>query len=403
MLRPYQYAAEAAAEDALIELDEEPAPPDAAAEVDAPAKPSERKSAEKSEKKPADVTSQADKKGPPVRAGFHDPEKYRAEVAKALPDIIDTKYRSHVTDAGPRGQMAEIEAMAVIAKNETDAVFGQFYKKAEHPEMKADRPGKPGNLHFWYDTADREQKSLGPSGRRELAISWLRYYFQSDSTIRLINDKYSASPSFHAETGRPRNDEAKILAQLATDITKAPPKVKAAKGAPKGASTVDKLVETWRSWGGMARGREVFVDLFHSSDVQADREACWDMFQTLVHEYIHTLVHPDYEKFAKRFGTDGDQWNTLIEGVDSVLDEVVWAHVLPKTKDLAMRRVVEGEAHAQLPPIDPPYPGRYPSFEEAFRLVGLVGIDNVYAAYFLGKVDRITVAKGKARKKGGTP
>lgn len=415
VLRPHQYAAEAAAEDALIELDEEPVAstgPDAASpQTDAPAKPT-RDEKKPTEKKPADLKGQPDKEDPPARASFHDPEKYRAEVAKALPGIIDAKYRSHVTDAGPRARMAEIEAMAVIAKRETDAVFGRFYRQSTHPEMKADRPRKPGNLHFWYDTADREQKALGPSGRRELAISWLRYYFQSDSTIRLINDTYNASPSFHAETGRPRNDEARILAALATDITKAQPPAKAAKGAatgadtgaPKEPSTVDKLIETWRSWGGMARGREVFVDLFHSADVQKDREACWDMFQTLVHEYIHTLVHPAYEKFANGFGTDGDQWNTLIEGVDSVLDEVVWAHVLPKTKDLAIRRVVEGEAHAKLPPIDPPYPGRYPSFEEAFRLVGLVGIDSVYAAYFLGEVDRITVPKGRSTtRKKATP
>ena len=62
-------------------------------------------------------------------------------------------------------------------------------------------------------------------------------------------------------------------------------------------------------------------------------------------------------RFAKSFGFDSPEWNTLIEGVDCVLDEVVWAAVSPRTTDPALRRAVEGEAHAKLPPLNvPPVP-----------------------------------------------
>ena len=67
--------------------------------------------------------------------------------------------------------------------------------------------------------------------------------------------------------------------------------------------------------------------------------------------------------------------------------------MLPKSTDKALRVIVEGKTNAKLPPMELPYPGRYPSYEEAFRLVGLVGIQNVYAAYFLGLVDRIKTPK----------
>ena len=101
------------------------------------------------------------------------------------------------------------------------------------------------------------------------------------------------------------------------------------------------------------------------------------------------------------------QWNTLIEGMDCVLDEVVWARVVPKVRTPELRKVVEGETNAKLPPVDVPPPGRYDSYPEALRLVGLVGIQNVYAAYFLGKVDRISgdkdaIAKANKAKKGTT-
>jgi hypothetical protein len=118
-------------------------------------------------------------------------------------------------------------------------------------------------------------------------------------------------------------------------------------------------------------------------------------------------VHESYESYAKLFGDTSLEWNTLIEGVDCVLDEVVWARVVPKVRTAELRKVVEGESHAKLPPTEVGPPARYDSYTEAFRLAGLVGIHNLYAAYFLGKVDRISGDKdaiAKATKaKGGRP
>ena len=50
-----------------------------------------------------------------------------------------------------------------------------------------------------------------------------------------------------------------------------------------------------------------------------------------------------------------------------------------------------GRAARQGPPIDVPHASqsRYPSYTEALRLSDLAGIQNLYAAYFLGLVDRI--------------
>jgi hypothetical protein len=311
---------------------------------------------------------------------FHDPEKYRAEVEKALPDVVKAYYKTTVTDRGARAPREEIEAMAVIAKNETDAVFSQYYDKGKH-ELKFDRKGKPGKLHFWYEQGEVDRKTYGD---RPLAKSWLLYYFQSDTTLRDLGDKYAATPEFD-RFDNPQNDEAKVIAKIVDKAT-------------LDKDTVKKLVETRRGWGGMASGGNVYVDLYHDPDADKDRQAGWEMLQTLVHEYLHTLVSSPYEEYAKSFGTTSVEWNTLIEGVDCVLDEVVWARLEPKVGDPGIRTVVEGEAHAKLPTIDVSPPSRYESYAEAFRLVGLVGIQNVYAAYFLGLVDRIRVSKADAAK-----
>jgi hypothetical protein len=47
---------------------------------------------------------------------------------------------------------------------------------------------------------------------------------------------------------------------------------------------------------------------------EENRVQMWDLFQTCVHEYIHTLAHPTYQTWAQTFATAGDstRYNTLI-------------------------------------------------------------------------------------------
>lgn len=346
--------------------------------------------AEKKQAEEAKKTG-ADKSSVPLKVEavtFHDPDKFAAESQAALLKLITDLHTRYVTNAGKRGTKPEIERMAVVAKKETDAVFGQFYDIGRHPQLQFDKPRKPGKLHFWYDEAELERKIYGDV---ELAKVWARYYFQALPELRVLNDKYGADPSFDTNDNA-RNPEAKIIAKIIDKTT-------------SNKTNVTKLVETWRNWGGMASSGNIYVDLFHRPDTDEDRLKCWDMLQTLMHEYLHTLVDDGYEAYAKSFGPSSVQWNTLIEGVDCVLDEVVWARVEPKVSDPELRKVVEGDKNSKLPPVDVPPPGRYDSYPEAFRLVGLVGIQNLYAAYFLGEVDRISgdkdaIAKANKAKKG---
>jgi hypothetical protein len=112
------------------------------------------------------------------------------------------------------------------------------------------------------------------------------------------------------------------------------------------------------------------------------------MFQTLIHEYLHTLVDRRYADFANDFGSSSPERITLMEGVDSLLSEIAWASIVPRVNDTALREKVEGPDLAKLPPITVKHAFRrqYASYNEALRLMNVVGFRNIVLAYFKGEV-----------------
>jgi hypothetical protein len=305
-------------------------------------------------------------------------QDYEAKIRALLPRMVDAYYAETVTNRPARTHtLAEFEAIGNVSKDETDAVFGQFYSAAAHPAFVADTPRRRGNLHDAFAETERELRRMSRPQRRQMARALLFYFFQSNSRIRRINRAHGASPRFDNRS-RPQNQEARILASIADDFTSTPTRVR-------------RLNEIDRGWDASARGREVYVQLFEPTDTAEDRLLLWDMFQTLIHEYMHTLSQRRYSDYAESFGNNSNEYNTLIEGVDCLLSEIVWEHVQPRVGDATLRQQVEGPTYAALPAIDVPHPSmrRYPSYTEALRLADLVGIHAVYAAYFLGLVDRI--------------
>src|SRR5262249_4802900 len=141
---------------------------------------------------------------------------------------------------------------------------------------------------------------------------------------------------------------------------------------------------------------------------EKDRRLLWEAFGTLIHEFVHTLAHKDYFKYADSFGDSSVEWNTLVEGVCSLITDIVWDGIEPRlTSDVKLREKIEGTdvATNQKPLTDIERPRRYPAYSEVLKLVSLVGVDNLYAAYFLGLVDRIggPLPAAATPAKGGNP
>ena len=324
----------------------------------------------------------------PCTAG--DPDSYLAKLRAATPPLIEAHWKQQVEDKGKTEHddpskvhaLSELERIGNASKRETDAVFGQ-YKKG--PSLKADTKSTRGNIHdLWKDTEDR-LKGISAGQKREMARQLVFYFFQSDDEIAAINTVHNADPKFAGSAAV--NDEAKDQTKVVDEST-------------NNAAAVKKLNEIDRGWDASAQAGQVNVQIFKKPDETsgplagpnvADRDFLWDMFQTLIHEYLHTLAHPAYNAFADTFGESSNQSNTLIEGVDSLLDEVVWSAVAPHVNDPGLRADVEGPVYSALPPmtVAPASRRRYASYAQAVKLVNVVGIRNLYAAYFLGDVTKI--------------
>ena len=254
-------------------------------------------------------------------------QKYDDKIKATVPGMVDDYWNQMVATKGPAEHsnpskvhaLTEFEPIAAAAKDATDAIFGS--PSPPRPPFKADRPpaaGGRGQLHDLFADTTARLAALTPGQKREMAKQLLFYFFQSNDAIAAVNRHHSAAPAFDPATGAPSNAEARLLDGIANAFVAS-------------AAHVKKLNEIDRNWDASANPatHDVNIQIFKQATPQDDRRFLWDMYQTLIHEYIHTLAHPAFVTFADHFG---------------------------------------------------PSP---------VKLVNTVGIHNLYAAYFRGKVDFI--------------
>ncbi len=147
----------------------------------------------------------------------------------------------------------------------------------------------------------------------------------------------------------------------------------------------DRLLEIHKAWPGFSEAGEVNVQRFKEPTKEANRDVMWRLFQTVVHEYLHTLEHSRHVQYRKTLTAQAGS-STLREGVvdyftHTVLDSVKY--------DDQLRTLVEGPYHdVSVEHKVPRYSG-YKERANAEKLAGIVGARNVMAAFFLGDVDKI--------------
>jgi hypothetical protein len=309
-------------------------------------------------------------------------QSYEQKLADWLAGHVDRAYdrlvvgrgRAEHRDPSRTRPLSAFEEIGNVSRRETLRVFGSVLRNPA-PPLRADRPGRRGNIHDQFADAEREQRRMSRRQRRGNAQELVLYFFTSERWVRRLNRDHHAVPAFD-DHNRPRNDEARAQLRVARQFV-------------RNADHVRRLNEIDRNWPGLQLGADIWVQRFRGDTPERDRLLLWDIFQTLIHEYLHALAHRRYQDYAQTFGDRSNEYNTLIEGVDSLLTEIVWEDVIPRIASL--RPEIEGPTYSALPAIDVPHASRrrYPSYTQALRLVDLVGISNVYAAYFVGLVDRI--------------
>ena len=206
----------------------------------------------------------------------------------------------------------------------------------------------------------------------------MEYFLQSDRGVRLINDEHDAVAERTTVSPGETRSEAQILRGVVRTLAAARKK---------------ELLEIDRGWDATASLGVVSLQRWKRPTAAGQRTHFWDMMQTLIHEYLHTLTSPRYSAHARTQpgGDKGLQFNTLIEGMTSALTEVVWANVESRVGALGPK--VEGpdfvDASTSMGAAPPIFARRYPSYHQAMEMISIVGAQNIYAAYFTGKVDLI--------------
>ena len=318
-----------------------------------------------------------------------DPTPYTTKIETRAPKILDERYakrtdgrgESEHGDATKLHKPDEIESVAKASQKETDRIYGRFKTGSEFKADRLNASGKivsAGNVH---DLWQREESRLkeDPTYLDRSVRFWMFYLLQNDGEVDEANFKHNAAPLFD-KSNTALNDEAKVVAKIAEKHIKADAR---------------RLFEIARGWPGLASGGEVSVQFFKDPDLQEDRRFLWLTYLIFIHEYLHTLKDGKYDAYAHKLGGESStEGNTLIEGVDSLLTETVWTSAAPRAATTEVRNLVEPDAIKAGRPFDasllPKMPtGRYPNYQNALRLVAIVGRQNLYAAYFFGDVKLI--------------
>jgi peptidoglycan hydrolase-like protein with peptidoglycan-binding domain len=286
---------------------------------------------------------------------------YKENLTDLVNDIVTEQYQRY--GQGKEAQRSNLigwphlEQVAQMAKKATDAVFGKY---AVGPPLK-----KGAGLHDAWDEkvtmqqASKQQEFL-QAGRRVTKI------LVSDPRVRELDERHGAIQS--------RSPEKEIMSAVRLSITD---------------SRRAELLEIDKGWPGFSKEGAIYLQLFKADNGGGNRDKMWALFDTVIHEYLHTLEHSLHKAYQGNL-TQQEGSMTLREGVVEYLTFTVRETVKYTPR---LRTIVEGEFHDKgvEHPI-PPYYG-YGERAQAEKLAGVVGARNVMAAFFLGDVEKI----GKAR------
>jgi hypothetical protein len=117
----------------------------------------------------------------------------------------------------------------------------------------------------------------------------------------------------------------------------------------------------------------------------AERRLRWSVWETLVHEYIHTLEHPVFNSAG------GDRNRVMSEGFCTLFSEEVLLDQIPKApKNAAIRARIEGGAFPEPPAgtVPPFSAGAYAEYlTHAKAIQATVGSNAMKGAFFQGHVE----------------
>jgi LysM repeat protein len=163
--------------------------------------------------------------------------------------------------------------------------------------------------------------------------------------------------------------------------------------APANRADIDDAIHSWPAEAGTGT---VFIQPF--ADPAADiRSVRWDLFTTLLHEMMHKVAHPNFERTAQAVGGSAQKYMT--EGFADLMRHDLWDGPRGLRARLAtraaapLRQRIEGASF----PFDASkivYHQDYTEIAQARAIASAVGMANCKAAFFLGHTELLGIGAG---------
>lgn len=282
----------------------------------------------------------------------------RDEILAAAPEA---KAHNKQHDKGDTFAVPHVSRIGNRAKQAVDRVFGSFMTGKDFQGGK--------NLHDKNVAEKRDiEKATAPAAERVIkARNRVEKIINSDDKIEALTRKFNVD--------RTREPERAIIEAVKTRVA---------------TDLQQELLEIMFDWSASAGKDGVRINMRKRGDDESNRARLWSMFGTLVHEYVHTLEHPRWVDYrGQKAKANPEAGATLREGVPELLTRAVFA--VTSLADPKLKKDVEGEYYDEdAEPVDGLRDGKYQTeTNRADQLAGVVGIHNIYGAYFVGRTDLV--------------
>jgi LysM domain len=155
---------------------------------------------------------------------------------------------------------------------------------------------------------------------------------------------------------------------------------------------------TIHNWPAEASSGTIFLSPYRQfSNDDEERRVRWDLFTTLIHEMMHVLAHPNFERTATALGGTGQKY--LTEGFAEVMRHDLWdgpgqlVTRLGGSEMASVRAQVEGRTFPYNASLVH-YHQDYDEYQQARQIDQQVGRDNSKTAFFMGHTELLGIGAG---------
>jgi LysM repeat protein len=307
--------------------------------------------------------------GPPAMTGAGKGGAFEIDMLAALKgavvgwaNVLRTRQA-----AGPAVfPMKDANDVALAAQEEVEKHFEPWIKGATRQVADLYHPGA---FNLASMLGDQSTRAITDGTR----MGWTHYWMTLDGVGQQVLDKY------HCLEDRDTAEFSRVLQLYSLD--------KANK------TDIDDAIHSWPAEAGTAT---VFIQPF--ADPKADmRTIRWDLFTTLLHEMMHKVAHPNFERTAQAIGGTAQKYMT--EGFADLMRHDLWdgpgglaARIASKAGAALRKRVEGGTFPYDASKVD--YHPDYTEVAQARKIAKAVGMRNCKAAFFLGHTELLGIGKG---------